>query len=63
MRGDPGRIPEAKNDFIFAAIGEGLRLLGTTFSCASLIPLRRLARGAATATLPTGTQTRQTSDW
>jgi peptidoglycan glycosyltransferase len=28
--GDPGRIPEAKNDFIMAAIGEELGLLGTT---------------------------------
>jgi peptidoglycan glycosyltransferase len=28
--GDPTRIPEVKNDFIFAAIGEELGLLGTT---------------------------------
>jgi cell division protein FtsW (lipid II flippase) len=28
--GDPSRIPEVKNDFIFAAIGEELGLLGTT---------------------------------
>jgi cell division protein FtsW (lipid II flippase) len=28
--GDPTRIPEVKNDFIFAAVGEELGLLGTT---------------------------------
>jgi peptidoglycan glycosyltransferase len=28
--GDPGRIPEVQNDFIFAAIGEELGLLGAT---------------------------------
>ena len=28
--GDPTRIPEVKNDFIFAAIGEELGLLGST---------------------------------
>jgi len=37
--GDPTRIPEVQNDFIFAAIGEELGLLGTTAVLAAFLLL------------------------
>ncbi len=36
-RGDPGRIPEASTDFIFAAIGEELGLVGATAILAAYV--------------------------
>lgn len=38
-RGDPGSVPAAHNDFIFAAIGEELGLLGTTAVLAAFVLL------------------------
>lgn len=48
--GDPTRIPEAKNDFIFAAIGEELGLLGAT---AILVAFVLLIGGGLRAALRT----------
>lgn len=48
--GDPTRIPEAKNDFIFAAIGEELGLLGATAVLTAFILLVGIGLRTATRT-------------